>query len=660
MNDKLLNNRYQIKNIIGTGGMAIVYDGFDTLLSREVAIKILKDSLVEKDSFISRLKSEAKNSASLSDENIVSIYDVGHTTINGKNVEYIVMEKVEGQTLKDVIMNEAPLSNERIVKYASQIAKALQTAHMNGLVHRDIKPANILITKNDKVKVVDFGIARVTSDATLTYTSSILGTVHYISPEQAKGKSIDSRSDLYSLGVLLFEMATGKVPFDGESPVGIAVKHIQEKPEQVYKLNPKISEDLSVLISKLLKKEPEDRYKTASHLFTDLEKISKGITLDSTLKLKVLENERNTKPINEVRYKSKENIDINDNHSKGNKFIKILIIAVILGLSLFAIYYVTDSMVSKQLDSDEIVMPSVIDINEESAIKMLQERGLLVTIKNREYNQQIIEGNVISQSVSPQKKIKKGAVIELTISKGSELVTVPNIVGFDINNIQKLLADYGLEISEKTYEESDAKKDLIIKQLPQAGEKVKKGSQINLVISSGQPDKKVVVPNVENQDQAVAISTINSSGLVLGKITKKHSDAVKKNAVISQSLNPGKEVKSGTVIDIEISIGEETKNDSNAEKENNKSNQNDNSQNRPQSPSQSEKKKYVFKISVPSGDEKTFNLKIYNLNRNRELVYNQNIEKSKADEKGKITISIIDTIGSKFEAEFDGKKAEIN
>lgn len=656
MNDKLLNNRYQIKDIIGTGGMAIVYDGFDTLLQREVAIKILKDSLIEKEDFIDRLKSEAKNSASLSDDNIVSIYDVGHTTINGKDVEYIVMEKVEGQTLKDVIANEAPLSNERILKYAIQIAKALQTAHMNGLVHRDIKPANILITKNDKVKVVDFGIARVTSDATLTYTSSILGTVHYISPEQAKGKLIDSKSDLYSLGVLLFEMATGKVPFDGESPVGIAVKHIQESPEQVNKLNPDISEDLAMLIAKLLQKKPENRYKTSSHLYTDLEKISNGISLDNTLKLEAMENEKYTKKINEVNYKSEKKIDSREKTQNSTNWINILIVIMILGFSLFTIYYIVDSKVNKQSLGDEITMPSVIDIKEESAIKMLQERGLSVTIKNREYNPQIIEGNVISQSISPQTKIKKDTVVELTISKGSELVTVPNVVGFDIDNIKKLLADYGLEISEKTYEESDTKKDLIIKQLPQAGEKVKKGSQINLVISSGRPEKKVVVPNVENQDQAVAISTINSSGLTLGKITKKHSNDVKKNAVISQSLKPGEEVKSGTAIDIVISIGEEQ---TDIEKEN-ESNGNDNSQNNPQPPSQAEKKKYIFKITVPSGDSKKFNLKIYNLTRNRELVFDKNIEKSKADENGKIRISIIDTVDSKFEAEFDGKKAEIN
>lgn len=556
MEGKLLNNRYEIRKIIGTGGMAIVYDGYDNVLSREVAIKILKDTFVNSEQFVDKLQMEAQASASINDDNIVSIYDAATTEINGKIIEYIVMEKVKGQTLRDIIKKEAPLSLDKIINYSLQISKALQTAHRHGLVHRDIKPANILITEDDKVKVTDFGIARVSSDATLTYTSSILGTVHYISPEQAKGQIIDERSDLYSLGVVLYEMATGKVPFDGESPVSIAVKHIQEKPTPVVELNKEIGEDFSNLISKLLEKKPEDRYKTASNLLIDLNRIKDGQKLDIALSDTLKLNTQNIKnESRKVSYSKKPKI-VEKVEDKKRNYFAITSISLILIFGLFYVVYTLSGEFIKQTEEQNYVnMPSLLDVNEDVARKKIEELGLSANIIGRVYDDNIINGNVISQSIPSGTKVKKGAVVDLNISRGKELVTVPDIRGFDVQNVEQILKDKHLKINERTTEKSDAPKNQIIKQIPEAGTKVEKGSKIDIVLSTGPDETKVIVPNLIKLRQNLAISTIRDAGLIPGKISSEYSDIIPEGDVIYQSIEPSVEVEQGTTIDIVISIG---------------------------------------------------------------------------------------------------------
>lgn len=556
MEGKLLNNRYEIRKIIGTGGMAIVYDGYDNVLSREVAIKILKDTFVNSEQFVDKLQMEAQASASINDDNIVSIYDAATTEINGKIIEYIVMEKVKGQTLRDIIKKEAPLSLDKIINYSLQISKALQTAHRHGLVHRDIKPANILITEDDKVKVTDFGIARVSSDATLTYTSSILGTVHYISPEQAKGQIIDERSDLYSLGVVLYEMATGKVPFDGESPVSIAVKHIQEKPTPVVELNKEIGEDFSNLISKLLEKKPEDRYKTASNLLIDLNRIKDGQKLDIALSDTLKLNTQNIKnESRKVSYSKKPKI-VEKVEDKKRNYFAITSISLILIFGLFYVVYTLSGEFIKQTEEQNYVnMPSLLDVNEDVARKKIEELGLSANIIGRVYDDNIINGNVISQSIPSGTKVKKGAVVDLNISRGKELVTVPDIRGFDVQNVEQILKDKHLKINKRTTEKSDAPKNQIIKQIPEAGTKVEKGSKIDIVLSTGPDETKVIVPNLIKLRQNLAISTIRDAGLIPGKISSEYSDIIPEGDVIYQSIEPSVEVEQGTTIDIVISIG---------------------------------------------------------------------------------------------------------
>ena len=310
MDNIILGNRYKLQDLIGVGGMAKVYKATDRLLQRDVAIKILKDQYAEDEEFVKKFSNEALSAARLTHVNIVSVYDIGEDLIEGKKVHYIVMEYVDGETLKDKIDRDKVLSNHDIVDYSIQIAQALNQAHLSNIIHRDIKPQNILMDKYGLLKVTDFGIARVSTNATITYTSSILGTVHYISPEQAKGKFVDEKSDLYSLGVVMYEMATGKVPFDADNSVGIAVMHIQDEPEDPIKLNKNLSPRLNDIIMKLLQKDPQERFKNAKELIRALEDDSYDIGYirkDDTAKIQKVEDDISQTTFIPVVEKKKKN-----------------------------------------------------------------------------------------------------------------------------------------------------------------------------------------------------------------------------------------------------------------------------------------------------------------------------------------------------------------
>lgn len=729
MNGQLLNNRYKINKIIGTGGMAIVYDGYDTILSRNVAIKILKDSYLEGEEFINKLKMEASTSASIIDDNIVSIYDVAATEINGKSVEYIVMEKIEGRTLKEIIQEEAPLTNEKILNYATQITKALQTAHIQGVIHRDIKPANILITPDDKVKVVDFGIARVSTEATITYTSSILGTVNYISPEQAKGQSIDSRSDLYSLGVVLFEMATGKVPFDGESPVSIAIKHIQEEPAFVSEINPDIDLNISNVIDKLLSKNPEDRYKTASNLLMDLNKIGQGhdIYFDHPQTVegnvtrkqeKVKTSDHNEKP--KVKYKSKTDIKSSDTKSEDNKKWILIPLTIILGLITIYMFSQFLGGGSNNQDPNLVNVPSVIDVSEETAIERLSELGFAVSIASREYDENIIEGNVISQTLAPQTSVERGRQIQLTISKGRELISIPDITGFNAENAESIIVESGFVLGRILNEESEEPEGTVFRQFPEANEMVSSGTPIDIYISKGVG--QVRVPRLTGLDQREAEDAIRDAGLSVGTITMQENE-LEEGRVFRQFPEANNMTGRDTSIDLFVSEGpaetvEEIittivpdvrgffEDDARAEiqrmnlflsgVERRASEQTEGTvleqsltpqtkveedtvislvissgpeeseEETPQeSPEESieetpvETRQYQFNLQIPETASETFIAKIVNTVTN-ETVYERELNKANANSEGIIQVNLTDVVDSQYQIYYNNRQVEVN
>lgn len=673
INGALLNNRYKLNDIIGIGGMAYVYDAYDNILERDVAIKILKDDYSQTGDFLQKFKLEATSAASLNDENIVAIYDVGTDMINGKPIEYIVMEKIEGSTLKDVIENESPLSTNTIIEYARQIALALQCAHRKGLVHRDIKPGNILINNDNKAKVTDFGIARVSTQATITYTSSILGTVHYISPEQAKGQPIDNRSDLYSLGVVLYEMATGEVPFDAETPVSIAIKHIQDEPKDVDEINPEIDQNLALIIKKLLSKNLTDRYQTANELINDLDNYKHVVI--PTAEKQTQRIQRGDIGAVKAEYTTKRK-DF-DKDKKRSKVVPILLFSLLFLALLGGVYSIISSYAKSREEQEIVQMPNVVGYTEENAISTLNDLGLKPVIKERKYDSAAPVGQVIEQSNKVNEKINKGSQVSLVVSRGAKTVQVPRLINFSKEIAEKDLEKLGLKIGSVTKQNDDKAKDIVISQYPDAYEEVAEGSKVDITISSGPKVVKVEVPNLSGQDENVAISTLSSRNLIPGAIDQKYSSQ-REGTIISQSIDAGEKVKEGTAIDLVVSKGpkpvekpienpEEKPEEKPKDPNNNGGDLGNGVIDEPKDPNTTDDtkpqdKKYVFNIKAPMDDagkyKESFNVKIYNTVPSKQLLFEQSYTSKDLDNN----IAVVEFTApsdAKFQIFLDDKEAKV-
>ncbi len=548
---KLLGNRYEIIEKIGSGGMATVYKARCLVLKRYVAVKVLREEYTTDNEFIKRFNTEAESAASLTHPNIVSVYDVGKEG----NLYYIVMELIKGKTLKEIILEDGKMGWKWSVKIARQIASALETAHRNNIIHRDIKPHNIIITEEGVAKVTDFGIAKAVSNSTITAFGTTIGSVHYFSPEHAKGGYTDAKSDLYSLGVVIYEMVTGKVPFDADTPVSVALKHMQEKPVEPIKLNPAIPQSLNDLIMKAMEKEPSMRYNTATEMIQDLDRIIKNPEVGVT---------RNT-PVNNAAQKIEEDPKTKKNgkFAKFKKFlqehkaVKIALIVVIFLVVFFASIGITMFALNAGKAKD-VTLPDFSNLTVEEARQKAEEANLSIEVAEEKYDVEIEEGKIISQDpkYQPNFTVKEGTTIKVVVSKGQEIVTVTKLVGKTKDEAIKELKELGLEAKIEEDYNDDIEAGIVVEQSIAEGEEVLAGSQITLKVSLG--IEQVEVPDLTGLTEDEAKAKIEESKLKY-KATYKITDSSKGKGVVEQSISPHSFVDKNSEITITINEYQEIK-----------------------------------------------------------------------------------------------------
>ena len=550
--------------------MATVYKTKDLVLNRFVAVKILRDEFTTDEEFVKRFNIEAQAAASITHPNIVSVYDVGKE----ENLYYIVMELVKGKTLKEIIIEDGALGWKWSVKVAMQIASALETAHRNNIIHRDIKPHNIIITEEGVAKVTDFGIAKAVSNSTITAFGTTIGSVHYFSPEHARGGFTDAKSDLYSLGVVMYEMVTGRVPFDSDTPVSVALKHMQEEPKEPIILKPSIPKSVNDIIMKAMRKDAEMRYANATEMLKDLEMSLKNPSGEFVFD----EEDRDfrTQRIS-LDYDEKDKDDNNKKKKKKNRKIEkikkffekhpvLKVFAIILACILvFSIAmggtYLALTIGKKQ----EVQIPDLTNLTVEQAEEKAKELKLKIEVKEEKYHLEIPEGQIIEQDPQYQEnfKIKEGSTISVIVSKGQEIVKMPKAVGLTRDEATRLLTETGLEVEVKEQYSDSVEKNYVIKQETEDGEEIDQdeeipaGSKIIIYVSMG--IEQVSVPDLSGKTETEAKSAISSAGLKW-KSTDKTSDSSKPNkVVVNQSISSGSMVDKNTEITITVNEFDEIK-----------------------------------------------------------------------------------------------------
>lgn len=550
--------------------MATVYKAKDIVLNRFVAVKTLRDEFTTDEEFVKRFNIEAQAAASITHPNIVSVYDVGKED----NIYYIVMELVKGKTLKEIIVEDGALGWKWSVKVAMQIASALETAHKNNIIHRDIKPHNIIITEEGVAKVTDFGIAKAVSNSTITAFGTTMGSVHYFSPEHARGGFTDAKSDLYSLGVVMYEMVTGRVPFDSDTPVSVALKHMQEDPIEPIILKPSIPKSVNDIIMKAMQKDKEKRYSNATEMLKDLEMSLKNPSGEF-----VFNNggeDFRTQRISLEYDKNNENKNDNSKNNKNGKFAKIqeffekhpvlkvftIIIACIL---VFSIAMGGTYLALSLGRANDVQIPDLTKLTIEQAQEKANELKLKIEVQEEKYHLEIPEGQIIEQDPSYQEnyKIKEGSTIKVIVSKGQEIVKMPKAVGLKRDEAIKLLKDTGLDVEVKEEYSDTVERDIVIKQETEDGkeisqdEEIPAGSRIIIYVSMG--IEQVEVPDLSGKTEAEAKSAITSAKLKW-KSTDKTSDSSKPNGVVvNQLISAGSMVDKNTEITITINEFDEIK-----------------------------------------------------------------------------------------------------
>ncbi len=525
LNGKTLGGRYELLDVVGEGGMSVVYRARDNILDRIVAVKILKDEFAKDQGFVEKFRTEALSVARISHPNIVNIFDVGVQD----GTYYIVMEYVDGHTLKQLIRQSAPLPVEKAIDIAIMICDGVHHAHEKGIIHRDIKPHNVLITEQGMVKVADFGIAQAVSAGTITYGNNIVGSVHYFSPEQAKGEPINRTTDIYSIGCIMYEMVTGKVPFNADSPITIALRHINEDSPSARALNPDVPVGLENLIHKAMAKQPGQRFQTAQEMRNTLLKIQQGNGGALTGKKEdAVKSKKKMKPL-------------------GKGIIAIAIFGLLSGILW---------MMAGNLFGPEIAVPKIVGMDIKQADAELSKLGLVLKVIGRENNDQADPDTIISQDPDTGRKVKKGREIEVIISQGVAQVKVPNISGVTINDATTRLSNKGLNLGtiEPVYDEKYAD-GIVISQDPLPDTTVSTGTKVNVVVSKGKQPPRAAVPDVKGLTVTEATTKLKAAKMDLGAVTRSASNSFYAEQISSQDPAADVQIEEGTKVNVVVSSG---------------------------------------------------------------------------------------------------------
>ncbi|HEX3254644.1 MAG TPA: Stk1 family PASTA domain-containing Ser/Thr kinase [Gaiellaceae bacterium] len=567
----LFDGRYRIVRKLGAGGMANVYLAEDEDLGRRVAIKILNDRYANDDLFIERFRREAKSAAALSHPNIVSVYDRGEA----EGTYYIAMEVIEGRSLKELIMTRGPLPIAQALAYSHEMLEALRFAHRHGIIHRDIKPHNILI--GERLKVTDFGIARAGASQ-MTEAGSIMGTAQYLSPEQARGAPVTASSDLYSVGIVLYEMLTGKVPFSGDSAIEIAMKHLNDAPKPPSKIRPEIPEELDQVVLRALAKNPEDRYQTAEEFSEDLHRVEAGLplapeTADAATALltgvtvplagqggstEVLGATAVTRPQGAPPQAPRRPPPYGPGYyeeppRRRRRWGPWLLVALLLAAAGVAGWYVFSQIQDQLAANEPVAVPNVVGLKQQAAVNLITDAGFEPKVEHAA-NPDVEKGRVMSQNPDAGTRIQKGDRVTLLVSTGPPQTSVPNVVGLDYADAVQALDDANLK-AKKHEVFSQKRSGQVVAQNPKAGEQVTEGTEVVLNVSKGA--KQVQVPSVVGMSEANARATLQQAGFQVTS-TSAPSDSTPQGNVSDQSPDGGTQAEKGATVSITVSSGPST------------------------------------------------------------------------------------------------------
>ena len=668
----ILLNRYEILEQIGEGGMATVYKAKCHTLDRLVAIKVLKSEYAEDEEFVKKFMMECQSAAKLNHPNIVGIYDFHEIELDGKPVYFIVMEYIDGITLKELIEKKGFIPEEEAVDIALQILEALKEAHSHGVIHRDIKPHNIMISKNGIVKVTDFGIARATSNHTMTTTMDAIGSVHYFSPEQARGAFTDQRTDIYSFGIVFYEMLTGKRPFVGENPVTIAMKHIQEDITPPGELNEDISEGVERVVLKCTMKKQAERYQNVEEIITDLKSTAGSKrtfvpsdviddSLDQTRVIPTAEIDKMVQKNKKVKinknddyydddddyddddfddddYYDDDDDDYYDDYDDYGKKKKLGIIPIVLGV--LAAFVLTTGLYLgftklKQIQKDsivqEIALPNLIGKTEAEARKAVQDMGLKFEVKSETTDSSKPYG-VLSQDPQSGMTVKQNSTVYVVLNVDSKATKLDSYVGMKLEEIESKVKELGLKI-EVDYVDDDSEENTILAQNPIAGSSITEGDTLYLSISNGKGAEENLVPNVLGMNFDDAKKMLEEKGLIVKDAVYVASEETEKDRVLSQSIEANQTFENGDTIELNVSNGPEEKPEENEENPEEKPNEAQLEENKPEDkPAEPEKPqvsttKFSVAVPLPSDVAESVVKLVKVVDGNRETVYENTFSK---------------------------------